>query len=279
VGKYLVLFLTLMIWGFSAQEAFGGEFRVYSADAYRQIEKLNAPINMKTRSNIKTQLLVDYSGSMNSWIRVAIDTLEVVLPNIARYNSVGLRTFSGRQGNGRCSNSCKSSTLISGLRRNNDAAILNGMKGLRVGGSTPIEFALRTTVAEDFAPPNIFDRGNNAIKTKKIILVTDGEESCGGDPCAYIRELMEERGDIMIDVIQLGNSDALACLADETGGRYYKVDRDKEVFEAAFEKSFELPDGSISASRTMESSNYHQRTPHYEPKKPLTKNYKFVSQE
>ena len=278
MGKYVLCLLSVLMILFQAQCAYAGEFNVYSPNAYRQLQKLKEPISMKSNSRMRTQLLVDYSGSMTKWIKIAIDTLEYVLPDMSSRYSIGLRTFSGRDNSGTCKNACERSTLVAGFARNNGQTIIDEMKNLKVGGNTPIEFALRTTVEEDFAPANLFDRDPNAIKTKKIILVTDGFESCGGDPCKYIRELMQERGDIVIDVIQLGGSDRLACLADESGGRHYMVNRDLEIFESAIEQAFQLPDGAINASRTIEDNTYAERTPHYEPKKPLAKNYKFVSE-
>lgn len=274
--KFLRFFLSVLVI-INVQPVFAGEFNVYSPSAYKQLQKLKEPIRMKSHSKMKTQLLVDYSGSMSKWIGVTTDTLEIVLSNISSNYPIGLRTFSGRDGSGSCKNGCDRTSLAADFSRNNEETIINEMKNTRVGGNTPIEFALRTTVEEDFDPPNIFDRNTNAIKTKKIILVTDGHENCGGDPCEYIRELMSNRGDIVIDVIQLGQSDKLMCLADESGGKHYKVNQDMKNFEVAIEQAFEISGGVINASKTIENT-YTERTPHYTPQKPLAKNYKFVSE-
>ena len=275
--KYFVCLLSVLMVFFQAQYAYAGEFNVYSPSAYRQLQTLKEPISMKSHSRMRTQLLVDYSGSMSSWINIAMETLEIVLPNLSSRYSIGLRTFGGRGSDGTCKNACGRSTLVAGFARNNGETILNAMKNLKTGGNTPIEFGIRKTVEEDFAPANLFDRDPNAIKTKKIILVTDGAESCGGDPCKYIRTLMQERGDIMIDVIQLGESDRLACLADESGGKHYIVNQDIEIFEFAIEQAFELPDGIINASKTIEHNTYSEKTPHYESGKPFSKHYNIIS--
>ena len=279
--KNFILIISLLILSLQIPNlAYAGEFKVYSPRAYRELEKVRAPIEIKSNSPMKTQLLVDYSGSMRNWIKIAIDTLEYVLPTLARRHSMGLRTFGGRgPAKSRCNNTCQASEVIASFNRSNDQTIISGLKNSQIGGNTPIEFALRKTVDEDFDPATAFDRHDEAIKTKKIILVTDGYDTCGGDPCAYIRELMATRKDIMIDVIQLGSSNKLACLADETGGKFYTVNQDLESFEIAFEESLDLPSGIIEMSKTDETSTYKEKTPHYSPRKPMGKHYKFVNYE
>jgi len=294
--KSILKLITLGLLLIAQQPVTAGEFHVYSPRAYRQMEKLQAPISLKAPSNTRTQLLVDYSGSMGKWIRIGIETLEYVLPTLAERNSVGLRIFGGKAPNSTGQNSCQSSNLLANFNKRNGDYIVSQLKASKTSGSTPIEFALRKTVNEDFSPATIFDRDEDAIKNKKIVLVTDGQDTCGGDPCAYIRELLESRHDIMIDVIQLGYDDRLACLAEESGGKYYKVAGDIATFEQAFEESFELPDGMIQISQTVENiiyeeeenmpeepkkqktqNSYKKKTPHYNNKKPLANKYKFVS--
>nr|WP_319390339.1 hypothetical protein [uncultured Cohaesibacter sp.] len=50
----------------------------------------------------------------------------------------------------------------------------------------------------------------------RIILVSDGKDTCDGDPCAAARQ----NADIEIDVVSLGGGDALACVANATGGKW-----------------------------------------------------------
>ena len=115
------------------------------------------------------------------------------------------------------------------------------------------------------------------------------------------KEVMRKRNDIKIDVIQLGNSDKLACLAEATGGEFKKVDGSKQKFEAAFETSFNVPKGTVSDARTYNekiikpkrikkcSNNQPittsrqqfstRRPPIASNREPLASNYKFVNYE
>ena len=70
-----------------------------------------------------------------------------------------------------------------------------------------------------------------------VILVSDGIESCGADPCALAREL--EKGGIDFtahvigfDVSQIEDQRQLSCLADETGGQYLTANNASELLSA-----------------------------------------------
>ena len=64
-----------------------------------------------------------------------------------------------------------------------------------------------------------------ADKYAKIILITDGGENCGGDPCAFASALIKQRRDIVIDVLLVSSSSkALRCLSDTTGGKFYNAE-------------------------------------------------------
>ena len=57
-----------------------------------------------------------------------------------------------------------------------------------------------------------------------IIVVTDGKDSCGGDPCAAAAAIRQNRPNLTIHVIDIGSegSSPAACLAEITGGKVYK---------------------------------------------------------
>jgi Mg-chelatase subunit ChlD len=57
-----------------------------------------------------------------------------------------------------------------------------------------------------------------------IVVVTDGEDSCGGDPCAAARAIKQKRPNVVINVIDIGSGGAspAACMAEITGGRVYQ---------------------------------------------------------
>ncbi len=72
------------------------------------------------------------------------------------------------------------------------------------------------------------------------MLLTDGEETCGGDPCGLARALKAAGKQLTIHVIgfrargtpSLDGPFKSRCLADETGGQYLSAGTEAELEEA-----------------------------------------------
>jgi Mg-chelatase subunit ChlD len=97
------------------------------------------------------------------------------------------------------SNNCGDSRLLVPFSEYNREPIRAAISGLRPTGQTPIAFALNQA-ASDFG---------SLQSDRAVVLVTDGIESCGGDPVRAARELSEQG--IMVHVIGFG----LGSAADE----------------------------------------------------------------
>lgn len=224
--KFLLI-LTLIFSNILCAEA-ASRYNVYTPSVYKQGNLVQAPL--KVKGNV-IELVVDYSGSMETWINLAKSMLVSILPKITEHTNVALRVFGqGNQNSFGLLNGCKATTLVSRAKPMNTDGIISGLNSTLIGGATPLTYALQQTVYKDFASLSI-DTG------KKIVLVTDGGETCGGDPCAFVRNLMYYRKDIIIDVIMVNGSNKLRCLADETGGRYYNTLNSVD-FNSALNKSF-----------------------------------------
>ena len=62
----------------------------------------------------------------------------------------------------------------------------------------------------------------DGVKRESMILVvTDGDESCDGDPCAIARELAAAKPLLTINVVDIGNSGAGNCLASAGRGKVF----------------------------------------------------------
>lgn len=77
---------------------------------------------------------------------------------------------------------CKDSKLIVPFSKNNTAQIKANVAAAKPTGITPIEHSL-TESANDFPDKNAVNM---------VILITDGIEECGGDPCAARQKLLEK---------------------------------------------------------------------------------------
>ncbi len=131
----------------------------------------------------KTRILfvLDGSGSMNAnWGegQSRMDVAKAILTRLVdslRVNpklELALRVYGHRYS--RQANNCSDSRLEVPFRANNHNAIINEIKDITPRGVTPITYSL-LQAANDFPATS----GYRNI----VILITDGVESCGGDPC------------------------------------------------------------------------------------------------
>lgn len=195
------------------------------------------------------EIVMDYSGSMANWITVAKRSMSAIVAQIPSSTKLGFRVFGHdnygsnpsfasatlqevkkviKKGNkikvvtqaspiGTTTGVCSATKQVSHIRSANANSIINGMNSVDVGGATPLVYALDRTVYQDFAS---FDQ----TTPKKIVLITDGGENCGGDPCEFAKRLMAKRNDVHIDVVLVSSySKALTCLSATTGGHFYNI--------------------------------------------------------
>lgn len=107
---------------------------------------------------------------------------------------VGLITFAGCNG-----------VLDQGVFPMEQRGTLNArVQALRPQPATPAAKALEAGIARA-----------HQMQSRRIILVSDGRDTCGGDPCRIARQSQGVR----VDVIAMGGGQVLSCIADETGGR------------------------------------------------------------
>jgi len=125
------------------------------------------------------------------------------------------------------SKDCADSTLLVPFAEENREPIREAIAGLRPLGQTPIAYALNQA-ARDFGT----QRDDRAL-----VLVTDGIESCGGDPVQAARELRDQG--IMVHLIGFGLGNAadedaasLQAVANASGGRYVTAGSAEELKEA-----------------------------------------------
>jgi hypothetical protein len=109
-------------------------------------------------------------------------------------DTIGLVTFAGCQG-------VVDAGLFSAHERDK---LRQRVEALRPAPATPVAEALQAAMARARVSGN-----------GRVILVTDGRDTCGGDPCAVARR----SGGVRVDVLAMGGGRALSCIAEATGGR------------------------------------------------------------
>ncbi|TSA25364.1 MAG: VWA domain-containing protein [Bacteroidetes bacterium] len=130
----------------------------------------------------------DASGSMaDPWqsdtkYRAAVKVLTGILDSLRGQQNleVGLRVYGPKRAPGP---DCQDSYIMVPFGQNNFSDISRVLNDLNPGGTTPIAYSLERTVS-DFTP---CDHCRNVV-----ILITDGLEACGGDPCEVSRSLQRQ---------------------------------------------------------------------------------------
>ena len=193
-------------------------------------------------------IVFDASGSMsgNGWgygsetagtvsrIDKVRATLAKILPRVTRLRRVGLISYGPGQWD-----QCNVHLDLTPTA-NATAAIMAAVNALTPAGKTPLTAAVAQAaeVLEFRTKPGI------------IVVVTDGEESCGGSPCALGNELQSEATDLTVHVIGLrvkgytwtGEQSLVEtkCLAERSHGLYLTVETEDDLIEA-LEKTLGCP--------------------------------------
>jgi hypothetical protein len=190
---------------------------------------------------VNVELILDASGSMGEEIApgqtridAAKDVLTEVIASLPEKEgiNVGFRVY-GHKGNNTeagKAESCKSTELRVPIEGVNKPALQAEVDAYEPVGWTPIALSLKEA-ANDFpaAAPNV----SNAV-----VLVTDGLETCGGNPCTASRGLVDGPGAVVTHVIGFAlapdEQANLQCIVDESGGLLLGAGSAAELSAALF---------------------------------------------
>ena len=164
-------------------------------------------------------LMIVFDGSNSMWgqiggrakVDIARDALGEVLSDLPPGLRLGMMVY-GAERRGDCSDIVLSVPVAPASEVADEISRIAGE--LTPRGKTPLTDAVKR------AAETIRYTENKAT----VVLITDGIESCEADPCALGRLLESEGIDFTAHVVGFGLSAEdgrkVACLADETGGRY-----------------------------------------------------------
>ncbi|WP_338671459.1 VWA domain-containing protein [Streptomyces sp. SCSIO 30461] len=167
-------------------------------------------------------MVLDSSGSMGDddgtgrtrmdAARAAVGTVVDALPD---GHPTGLRVYGADQPKG-----CTDTRLVRPVQALDRAALKRAVASVRPKGDTPIGLSLRKA-AQDLPRPD-----GGVIGTRTILLVSDGEVTCGTpDPCEVAKQLSDDGIGLRIDAVGFQVRGAarkqLECIAEAGNGRYY----------------------------------------------------------
>lgn len=217
---------------------------VFAASLTAAASSSNA-IEQKTPCTEDAMIVFDASGSMAGNLGQGFMTqkprihevqkaLARVLPNVTQFRKVGLITY-GPGPYRQCN-------VQLDLRPIANAAepIMTAVTGLNPAGKTPLTEAVEQAakVLEHRSKPGV------------VVLLTDGEETCDGDPCTLGKTLVNTSSNLTVHVIGFqmknfswtGVSSVLdvKCLAQETGGLYISAENEEDLVKA-FQQTLGCP--------------------------------------
>ncbi len=200
-------------------------------------------------------IVFDASGSMAGPVGLGIASfvtridevrtaLGQVLPNAARIRKVGLITY-GPGPYQQCNVKLELKPAPNAAAR-----IMSMVKGLVPAGRTPLTSAVAQAA-------DVLDYKN---KPALIVVVTDGEETCGGKPCDLGKTLRAGAKRLTVHVIGYrpkhfswtGEQSVVdaRCLADQNGGLYISAETREDLIDA-LTKTLDCPMVTSRPAETM----------------------------
>jgi len=190
-------------------------------------------------------IVFDASGSMSGNQMLGIpnsrpridevrSALSQVLPSATKFRRVGLVTYGPGPYN-QCNVQLDMKPTANAAK-----PIMRAVNSLVPAGKTPL-----TSAIEEAAEALDFRN-----KPGVIVVVTDGEETCGRSPCDLAKRLHDDAAQLTVHVIGFrysgfswtgGNSVMdLMCIADQNNGLYIKANDEGELIDA-LEKTLDCP--------------------------------------
>ena len=185
-------------------------------------------------------LILDASGSM--WgkvegrykIEIAREVMAGLILDLPDRSLAGLVAY-GHRRKGDCSD-VEELVPLGPLARK---ALVDRINAINPKGKTPITLSVQQTAVK------LKEREDETV----IILVSDGKETCEGDPCELVRELKEAGIRFTLHVIGFDVTEEerlqLECMAEAGGGRYFSADTVQDFQLAAREVVRESHDSGV----------------------------------
>ncbi|MES2621650.1 MAG: VWA domain-containing protein [Bacteroidota bacterium] len=147
--------------------------QIYKPNVNRILFVLDGSGSMKQKWNDRTKF-----ENAKDLLTKIIDSVEQKNPNVEFAVRVFGYQFSREQKN------CKDSKLLIPFAKNNAAKINSVLKSISPQGMSPVAYSIQLG-AKDFP--------EDVKSLNSIILITDGEENCEGDPCSISQALIAKR--------------------------------------------------------------------------------------
>lgn len=179
-------------------------------------------------------LVLDASGSMKARLPDGVTRIDAarsavadLVRNLPANSRLAFRAY-GHQSPVQ-KKDCRDTELLVGFDvvGRNRPAVLERTRAIQAQGFTPITYVLQLA-AKDFP--------GDGTASRVIVLVSDGRETCEGDPCATAKALADADARLAVHTIGLGVDAAarfqLRCIASVARGIYADAEDAKQLVDA-----------------------------------------------
>lgn len=145
-----------------------------------------------------------------------VDSVEKKNPNV----EFAVRVFGAQYPN--TQHNCKDSKLLIPFAKNNASKIFSELGHITPQGMSPIAYSIQSGAAD-------FPDDLHALNS--IVLITDGEETCGGNPCKISKELIAKRITLKPFIVGL-NVDSSAYEKFKCMGTFFNTKDEASFYHA-----------------------------------------------
>ena len=110
-------------------------------------------------------------------------------------------------------NNCPAASPAGFYAPANRPSLLAQINGIQARGGTPLGDGIRRAAA-------MVDGVN---RDAVMVVLSDGEDSCGANPCAVAQQIARSKPRLKINVVDIQSEGTAHCLAQATGGRFYSA--------------------------------------------------------
>lgn len=194
----------------------------------------------------KNNVMFVLDGSNSMWgqiegtakISIAKDVMTDLISNWDEGVPVGMIIYGHRR-----KDDCQDIETVALPGQANRQMLIDKVQSIKPRGKTPISLSLVTAKAQLV----LHNLGKYPKPKTSLVLVSDGLETCNSDPCA--KALEWEVSDPGTDVHVIGfdltdeESKALQCIADNTGGKFFRA-KNASQLQDALKETVEIASGS-----------------------------------
>jgi len=183
----------------------------------------------------KILFILDGSGSM--WgqienkpkIAIAKDVMSHLIQELPDNIQAGLQVYGHRS-----KGDCNDIELLSPIGHSDKTTLIQQIQAIQPKGKTPI------TRSFEIAAEHL----REAEDETTAVLISDGKETCAGDPCTLVRALRNQGVKVKVHVVGFDvnkeERNQLHCIAEAGGGKYFNAKNTRQLTQALVEVKQEV---------------------------------------